>query len=279
MGLIQMLQQQDDFTATECAIADFILQNPEEFMQCSSMDLAKASCSSKSAITRLCQKLGQENLKNFRTAFAVELEKQRLERSEVDINFPFSDSERAASVMRSVNLISKEALDACYASISPGSIDHIAKVLSEAKHIYLYGIGDTYITACAFSNMLMKLGIHCILTEQYHERLGVTYSAREGDVALFLTYSGDFMQFVHQELGILRRKHCTTILISTLKKVNGIDYHIVIPAKEKAVGKTAGYYSQAALRYVLNCLYGVIYARDLKRNMSYKNRIDGVPLP
>lgn len=34
--------------------------------------------------------------------------------------------------------------------------------------------------------------------------------------------------------------------------------------------------TEAAIRYVLNCLYGVIYATDLQKNSDYKNRIDGV---
>ena len=276
MALIQSLRQQVNFTATEAAIADYILEHPEEFSQLSITGLAKATCSSKSAITRLCQKLGQDGYKNFRVAFAVELEKQQYDRQDVDINYPFSASERASSIMRSVNLISREALDACYANVSPERIDRIAHILSDAHLIYLYAIGDTYITACAFSNMLMKLGIHCILTEQYNERLGVTHSARKGDVALFLSYSGSIMQYLQTELGILRRNHCATVLISTLSQCDGVDHLITLPAQEQVVGKAAGYYSQAAIRYVLNCLYGVIYAMDLQKNSDYKNCIDGV---
>ena len=80
------------------------------------------------------------------------------------------------------------------------------------------------------------------------------------------------MQYLHRELGILRRGHCATVLISTLDQCEGIDHIITLPAREQAVGKAAGYYSQAAIRYVLNCIYGVIYAMDLQKNLDYKGR-------
>lgn len=276
MALIQSLQNQTNFTATESAIADFILQHPEDFSNFSITELARATSSSKSAITRLCKKLGQDGYKNFRVAVAVELEKHRYERQDIDINYPFTSSDCAASIMQSVNYISKEALDACYASIHPKSMERAARILSASKHIYLYAVGDTYITACAFQNMLMKLGIHCVMAEQYNERLGITHCAGNEDAALVLSYSGRLMQELRTELTILRRSRCATILISSLEEYRGVDHLITIPAQEQAVGKTAGYYSQAAIRYILNCIYGVIYAMDLERNLKFKNRVDGI---
>lgn len=166
MSLLLALQQKKNLTATEAMIADYILQNPEAFAHLSITELAKATYSSKAAITRMCQKLGQDGYKNFRTAFAVEMEKQRYERRDIDINYPFVPRESAASIMRSVNYISKEALDACYAALSPEAIDRAARTLRNANHIYLYGAGDTYISAIAFSNMLMKLGIQAVLDLQ-----------------------------------------------------------------------------------------------------------------
>ena len=144
-----------------------------------------------------------------------------------------------------------------------------------AERIYLYAIGDTWITACAFSNMLMKLGIFCVMPEQYNERMAVTYSATERDAALFISYSGGNLPFLKTELGILHRAHCKTILISTLDQCEGIDLFLSIPAREQLHGKAAGYYSQTAIRYVLNCLYGVIYTADPK-HWKRKDRAEGV---
>ena len=275
MGLLEKLEQKRDFTSTEAAIADFILNNPEDMGRLSITALAQMTYSSKAAITRMCRKLGQDGYKEFRLAFAVELEKRRFDRQEVDFNYPFVSYENAASVMRSVHLISKEALDTCYASIPPDVMERTARTLLDAERIFLYAIGDTWITACAFSNMLMKLGVFCVMPEQYSERLPVTYSATERDAALFISYSGGPMPYLKTELGVLRRAHCKTILISTLERCEGIDEFIVIPTREQTKGKAAGYYSQTAIRYILNCLYGLIYTADPKHRRR-KDRAEGV---
>lgn len=67
MGLIQQLKQKRDFTSTEAAIADFILNNLEELPQLSITELAQMTYSSKAAVTRMCRKLGQEGYKAGQT--------------------------------------------------------------------------------------------------------------------------------------------------------------------------------------------------------------------
>lgn len=91
-------------------------------------------------------KLGLDGYRSFKVAFAVELERQRFEHHEVDVDRPFAPHDGAGSVMRNISLIEKEALDSCYAAISPGSIDRAARMLLRAPHIYCHAIGDTYIS-------------------------------------------------------------------------------------------------------------------------------------
>lgn len=40
------------------------------------------------------------------------------------------------------------------------------------------------------------------------------------------------------------------------------------------MGKAGGFFSQTAIRYVLDSLYGTIYALDLERNQERKDRIE-----
>lgn len=274
MSLLLTLRQQRGFTATEAAIADYLLNNAGAVSGLTIAELAEATYSSKAAIVRLCGKLGLKGYRELRLGLAVEEEKNRFERSGVDVNHPFIPRESTPSIMRSVHAISQQALDDSYAAIDPNAVERAARALRKARTIYIYAVGDSYITGCAFANMVMKLGIHCIMAEQYNERMSLTYGAAAEDAALFLTYSGGMMAHLHTELGILRRSGCTSVLISSLDECPGIDHFITLPAQENAVGKVAGYYSQAALRYALNCLYGVIYAQDLEKNQARKDKAE-----
>ena len=176
--------------------------------------------------------------------------------------------------MSSISLIEKEALDSCYAAISPGSIDRAARMLLRAKHIYCHAIGDTYISVTAFSNMIMKLGIHCLMMDRYGERMSMARGMQSGDVALFVSYSGGTIPYLRPEIDTIKERGGKIILVSTLDQCAGIDHFVTLPARESSVGKAGGFFSQTSIRFVLDALYGTIYTLDLERNQQRKDRIE-----
>lgn len=274
MGLIHQLEQKKDFTQGECVIAEYILSHREEVSSLSIVELARQTFSSNASIIRLCRKLGTAGYREFRLAFVSEQEKHRFEEYSGDVNYPFAHRDGPGTIMRSVAEISKEALETCYAAIPPQLLHRAAKMISEAGRLYIYANGDTYISAEMFANMLIKIGIHSVMVMQYNEGMTVTYGAKSRDVALFVSYSGKLMASLGKELEILRRNRCKTIFITSLDAFDGIDCLISFPRKEDAYNKTAGYYSQMSIRYILNCLYGMIYSFDLPQNRERKDQAD-----
>lgn len=274
MGLINQLEQKRGFTQAESSVADYILAHSEEVSSLSIAELARRTFSSNATIIRLCRKLGTSGYKDFLLAFVSECEKHKFEEYSGDVNYPFALRDGPGTIMKSVMEISKEALDTCYAAVSPQVLNMAARLISEADHVYLYAIGDTYISTAMFANMLIKIGIHSVMVTQYNEGMTVTYGAGNRDVALFVSYSGKLMHSLGKELEILRRNRCRTIFITSLDAFEGIDCLISFPRKEDAYNKTAGYYSQMSIRYLLNCLYGMIYSFNLPRNRERKDQAD-----
>lgn len=274
MGLIKQLRRQKDFTEVEMAIADYIIQNQDAMQNMGIVDLARNTYSSNAAIIRMCRKLGLSGYKEFRIAFAADLEKNRIEQTDVEVNYPFTAHQSVNAVMKSVADISREAINTCYTSISPGKMDRAARILRKANRIFLYAAGDSYTTSIAFSNMLMKLGRTIIYPALYFESAQQTYNATSEDAALIISYSGRILNSITRELQILKRNGTPIILISTLQEYPGLSNLIEIPDKEQVVGKAAGYYSQTAIRFILNCLYGEIYSLDISRNQTHKDKAD-----
>jgi len=274
MGLIHQLEQKKNFTQAESTIADYILDHREEVSSLSIVELAKQTFSSNATIIRLCRKLGTSGYKDFRLAFVSEYEKYRFEGYSGDVNYPFALRDGPGTIMKSVAEISKEALETCYAAVSPHVLNAAARLISEADHVYIYAKGDTYISSAMFANMLIKIGVHSVMVTQYNEGMTVTYGAGSQDAALFVSYSGKLMSSLGRELEILRRNRCKTIFITSMDAFEGIDCFISFPRKEDAYNKTAGYYSQMSIRYILNCLYGMIYSFDLQQNRERKDQAD-----
>ena len=271
MQLIHALEQKKNFTETEALIADYILNNRLNIPDMNISDLAKETFTSNPAIIRLCKKLGLDGYKSFRIAFAAELERQPFSITDIDYNYPFSSHESASSIMKTIATLSREAISTCEESLSSASLYSAARWLKNAKNIYIYALGDTYINALSFSNMVVKLGIHCIMANQFNESVSISYSTTSEDVALFLSYSGDVLSEFSTDLKVLKSNKCKTILVSSLEKTNSVDLLINFPYKERITEKVGGFYSQSAIRYILNILYGLIFTFNSEANIEMKN--------
>ncbi|KUP25911.1 MurR/RpiR family transcriptional regulator [Paenibacillus sp. DMB5] len=274
MGLINSLENKRDFTEVETRLADYILEHAEEISHLSITELAKRTYTSNPTIIRLCRKVGIAGYREFRIEFSAELEKQRYDKSTIDFNYPFAARESTSSIMKSVATITKESIDTCYASLSMQAMGQAARWLCGASHIYIFALGDTYINAIAFSNMLVKLGFHPILVDQYHESMTLSFNATQNDVALLVSYSGCVLDSYKKELKVLKKNSCRTILITSLQETNQVDLLIKFPQKEHEMGKAAGYYSQSSIRYILNCLYSIIYSFDFTKNKERKDIVE-----
>ena len=274
MGLIKKLEQKKDFTAAEAAVADYILNDPEQIVDMGIVELARATYSSNAVIIRMCRKLEVSGYKEFRIALAADLEKNRRENADIEVNNPFSSTDSITQIMSSVADITCEAINACYSEVSPGKVDNAARILRRAERIFIYAAGDSYTASIVFANRMMKIGYTVIYPSQFLETSQMTTLATEKDAVLVISYSGSLMNTIKRELLILKSNKVPVILLSSAQSHPLTEIVISIPDKEHILFKAASYYSMAAASYILNCIYGRIYTLDLAKNKAIKDHAD-----
>ncbi|MCR5230458.1 MAG: MurR/RpiR family transcriptional regulator [Solobacterium sp.] len=274
MTLIRQLQRKQGFTSSETVIADFILNNSEAVSDMGITELAEKTFTSNATVLRLIRKLGIGGYREFRIAYTRELERAQRENHEVDINNPFFSHASASVVMNNVGKIMQQAVRDCSDTIYPSAIDTVGRILAKAGTIYIMSDGDTQISCYAFENMMNKIGRQTTIPRRYGDSVVIARWSGPDEAALFVSYSGFGLSRMKKEAGIFRKNGTPVILISTLDKALGFDFSITLPDNEKTVGKAAGYYSQECVRYVLNSLYGFVYALDLERHESLKTEGD-----
>ncbi len=262
-SVIEALKRKEGFTAVEEEIADYILHNADDISRMGIADLSAATHSSNATIVRLCKKLGLPGYRDLRIALAVELERRRGKLANVDVNKPFSSAESTATLMRSVAELQKEAIDTCYASLSPATIDELARAAIRAKTVYLYGIGDSGISGEMFSELVIKMGIQCVNASMTSDTLPRAYAAQKGSLAIFITYSGNILPRFSKDIEVLGQRGCQLAIITAHSDqdplMSSFDIKVQIPPREAVRGKIATFYSQTCIRYVLLCVYGRIY--------------------
>lgn len=272
MAVLHALEHTQDFTETERSLAQYILAHPSEVAHGNITELAQRTYTSNATIIRLCRKLGLEGFRELRIELAADLEKRRGAQEIVDVNYPIEAREDAASIMAKISALTKEAVDDCYAAITPASLEAVANLIHRAQTVYLFATGDSQVSAEAFENMLVKIGIHCVVAERYGEQISVANSASAGDLALFISYRGIYLNNAEQKdiPRILKERGCATALISATEKPFWIEHQISLPTREDKDGKRmATFYSQACIRYILNCLYSAVFSLDFASNKKH----------
>lgn len=273
MNILELIKEQRDFTNSEVHIAQYILEHMDEISSLSIRELADSTFTSNGTIIRLCRKLGTDGYKEFKIRLVKAVEKQHQEKANVNYNSPFSNHESPQSIMGLVSVMEKNAIDACYSSVSPEAVKKAADWIQAARNVYIVASGDTQAMVGAFSYMLQKIGIHPIMVNAYQDSVSIAYNMTSDDVALIASYSGSFLYYKGLVL-LLKRSRCKTILITSRQDVNTVDLPLVFPALEDPYGRTAGYYSQTAIRYVLDCIYGAIFSSNLPQYTDMRKNAD-----
>ena len=264
-------------TDAEARIAAYALAHADEVIHASIADMAAATYSSNATIVRLCRKLGVSGFREFKIELASDLEKRRVARAHVDADYPVAPADRTADVLSSIAALTKEAVDAAYASVDPHDVDRAARFVRRARNVYLFAVGDSQITAESFLNLLVKIGVNGVVAGRHGEYGAVAHAARPGDVAFFISYSGGFLDrsVLRDVPATLRARRVATVLVSAAPEVpSWIDCALRFPMRERDAGKMATFYSQTCIRYLLNSVYAAVFALDYAGSLAAKSSLD-----
>lgn len=279
--ILDQLETLSSPTAAEEALARFIAEHPSEVVRLPIAELASRTATSNATIIRFCRRLGFDGFRSFRIQLVTEIERGVGEGKAVDLDFPVAPQQSTAEMLDNIANLTKEAVDACRATLDPHDIQMVARLIRRAPLIFLYATGDSQISSEAFANLLIKLGIRCIIAERRREYPSYSHAVRPGELAIFTSYSGEHLGRMVRAgfLQELRERQCSTVAITASAAPQPwFDRVITFPARESAKGKMATFYSQACIRYIFNCLYAEVWSLDYAANAEHKNSIEAVPV-
>lgn len=272
MAVIESLSQAHGFTNTEKDIAAYVLAHPDDVITMSIGELASASCASAASIVRLCHKVGVDGYREFRIALAADLERSHSGETDINPDTPFLEGQSTREIMSSIVSLKRLAIEQCYSMVPTHAIQRAARLVLGARHVALYGIGDSEISCEGFSNLLMKKSVMCHTANQHGDSLAVSTGLGPQDLAILVTYSGGLLGAMRNDIRVLREHRCKLIVISadqdTPNRIAGLDCFVGLPSGESVHGKIATFFAQTCIRYVLDCIYGECFARNYRDNVT-----------
>jgi len=173
----------DTLSDREKRIAEYILGDPAGAVHPSIEELSESAGVSVSTLVRFVKKLGFKGYQQFRIALASEalapearIYETSIARGEDPVHIAFNSAQRALEITASM--------------IDRSALTELAGRIIESGCVYLFGLGGSAIVAKDAMHKLIRTGIRCIGTEDYHMQLMIASQVRAGDTALVISHTG-----------------------------------------------------------------------------------------
>lgn len=80
-------------------------------------------------------------------------------------------------------------IDKTYHLLSASTLEDVVKALEQAKHVYLFGVGDSAIVCDDFRHKLMRIGKSSSYCLDIHLQMTFVPAMTQEDLAIFVSYS------------------------------------------------------------------------------------------
>lgn len=274
MPIISNLEKAEQFNYSERIISQYILKKKDLILEMSIHELALNTHSSTSTIVRLCRKIGLKGYKDFKIKFSAELQKHYDGISNVNYDFPFTESDSYIEIAGKIYELSNESMNLTKQLMNSITIEKAVRAILNARRTGIFAEGDSYIRALSFQNRLMKINVNLISTSIHGENDQLANTFTKEDCAIIISYSGE-TKAPTRTAKILRKNHVKIIAITSNPSSHIASLSdIIVPLvkKESQSIRFSTFSSQVAIEYVLNVLYSCLFAANYSKNQ--KLRID-----
>ena len=272
--LIERMQSFEDYTEIEKNIMSVILECGEEIGRISIQELSELTFTSTTTILRFCRKLGFNGYKDFKLALLKDYSSAEESSVKVDVNRPFHFGANVPIVANNLNIVYQTALRSTMQMIDYDAVNRAADLMCKADRVFVFGTGDSGLTAQMFINRMLKIGRTFVYAE--YEYIAYAKIARAGDLAVFVTYKGG-NGYHERAIKVLKENHVPVITLSsrtdTLLARNS-DVLLIVPQHEIQSDNIATFFSQECFSFCLNLIYSVVYTRHYLENNSLKKSVD-----
>jgi len=194
-------------SAKEREIADYILTNTAEAVNPSIDQLAETIGISQSTLVRFVRKLGFKGYQRFRIALATETlqANSRMYETPVDDSHDIIDLV-CTNVQNTLNL-TRELVDL-------HTIQEATRMVTQAKRIFLFGLGGSQIIAQDAFHKFVRIGLDCSVTADYHLQLMLASQTDASCIGIIISHTGSTMDTIAiaEEL---KERDCPFIVITT----------------------------------------------------------------
>lgn len=179
MNFIKLVQEHyHTLTKSEKKVADYLLQEKAAVKYSTINDIKKAVDVGDATIIRFCQKLGFSGFSDLKIEIAKE---------DFTQNYDITKEEKYYDrVLEGLH----EALSSTRHLLNEEQLEAAVQAISQARHIYVYGVGSSGTSAIQLENMFLRVGVHCKAIVDPHYQAQAASLLNKKDLAIVFSLTG-----------------------------------------------------------------------------------------
>lgn len=207
--LLNFIDSNEDPSAPEVLMADYILRNIERIPSMTIYELAESCHTSPATLSRFSRKLGNTSFKEFKESCLSVSEYKGKEINYNSINHVDEaiDIEKNFSRMIDSLIETKELMNST-------DLTKTAKILKDSQKIAFFGTGYSYFLARNAHYKFTRLGKYCSAYSNFENQLKEAKSLTSKDVGFIISFSGE-TSFIIKLKKIMQRRNIKLITLTS----------------------------------------------------------------
>ena len=209
----EIANQIPSFHASEVAIAEAILQNPDEAAGMNITQIADRSSTSVASIVRFCKTLGFKGYPEFRMALIGQLSRQVAQGTDLHLDGGITVDDSAEEVIRKIAYADSLAIKTTAERLDVEVFTKTVDVWDLANTIGIIGFASSAYVAMDLQLKLNRLGKRSVAWSDLHTALTSISILKKGDVLVAISHSGTTLDII-DVITEFKEKGITVVLIT-----------------------------------------------------------------
>ena len=227
-------------TKTELKIVEQINdENKKKLIYLSISEFSEMTGAAEATIVRFCHKLDYNGYQDFKLHLSQELPKEK---------FNYDVSSRVA-----IDMI--DAINESKNEVDFNMLNEIVSKIKDYKRIYIFAVGNSYISALTLRNVLLKMGLNVMGEPEGHMQTFMAANTSSEDLAIFISVSGSTKDII-QLAQIVKQNNTTVLSITSHSRSPLVQYsdYLLLNSRHDQLTKSGSITTIVSQQYIISVL-------------------------
>lgn len=223
-------EHQEAFSKSELKIAQFILDQPQEVLEMTAQQLARAADSSSAAVIRLCKRLKVYGFPQLKIELSADLSGGELNRK---IQPEVRENEEISSIKERLLLNTQHSLAETVNELDDSQISQLSQLIARSRRLLVLGIAASNLVAQDIAQKWGNVGTIVFAFNNVNDLLPIIANAGAEDILWVVDNSGETPEAV-QAAQIAKERKVPIVTMtkrgsSTISELSDIEIHTSQP--------------------------------------------------